>query len=268
MKKIIKRIQSRAIRKYNHLIDKKALLSNKAFKNLYKDKRCFIIGNGPSVKDQDLTRLRDESTFVVNGFYIHDKYDQIHPKFYAVFDSKHFRGDKESIDFLENLNKNVHEDTIMIFPLKSKRLIETKNILPRNEKIYIYAKGFMKDDRLNTVDISKAVPSPMSVSAACLMVAMYMGFDPIYLVGLEHGWLARRPDELVDAPHFYNNDEKHYLSNDFSATYEYDCWCTYMLFKNYRILKKMTRAKIINLTPNSYLDVFPVQRYEDIINLK
>jgi len=39
-------------------------------KDIHKGKRAFIIGNGPSLKQTDLSKLRDEITFCMNRFYL------------------------------------------------------------------------------------------------------------------------------------------------------------------------------------------------------
>ncbi len=41
-----------------------------ALKDIHRGQRCFIIGNGPSLKQTDLSRLRDENTFGMNRFYM------------------------------------------------------------------------------------------------------------------------------------------------------------------------------------------------------
>src|SRR3990172_3349677 len=38
--------------------------------DLHSGQLCFIIGNGPSLKQTDLTRLRGEYTFGMNRFYM------------------------------------------------------------------------------------------------------------------------------------------------------------------------------------------------------
>lgn len=263
-------IKTRLQRKYNHIIDKSVLKDNLAFKNAHKGKRCFILGNGPSIKDQDLLKLANEQTFVVNSFYLHPQYDIIRPKFYAVFDSRCFKGDSDSLRYLDDMNKKIHEDATMIFPLKAKRLIEKNNILPKNKKIYLYVEGYLDDNKSSVVELDRTVPTPMSVSVACLMAAIYMGFDPIYLMGLEHDWLAQRPnsDVIVDAQHFYDSKKNQHFANDpigNKNSYEVNSGAISILFKNYRLLKKGTSAKIYNLTPNSFLDVFPFKKFEEVI---
>jgi hypothetical protein len=39
-------------------------------KNIHKGRRAFIIGNGPSLKQTDLSKLRNEITFCMNRFYL------------------------------------------------------------------------------------------------------------------------------------------------------------------------------------------------------
>ena len=58
----------------------------KQFKDLYQGKRCFIIGNGPSLKADDLDCLKNEYTFAANRIYeILDKTDW-RPWAYVVVD--------------------------------------------------------------------------------------------------------------------------------------------------------------------------------------
>ena len=48
--------------------------------------RCFIIGNGPSLNRTDLTKLRDEVTFGVNGLFLKFEEMGFTPTFYVVED--------------------------------------------------------------------------------------------------------------------------------------------------------------------------------------
>jgi hypothetical protein len=41
-----------------------------ALRDIHKGKRAFIIGNGPSLKETDLSKLRNEITFCMNRFYL------------------------------------------------------------------------------------------------------------------------------------------------------------------------------------------------------
>lgn len=240
---------------------------NLTLKNTHANQRCFIIGNGPSVKIQDLSKLRNEWTFVTNGFYLHEKYDDLHPKFYVVIDPKHFKGDEDSINFMNNLGKKIHEDTVVFFPFQSKEFIEKNNFLSKNKKYYLYMRGNFEEHKPNNTDINKAIPGLQSVSVGCVVIAKYLGFDPIYLMGLEHNWLAIKPtadSSHLHSSHFYDVSKQYLTDNNFYP-YEYSCWCQYNLYRSYRLIKKEASTQIINLTPDSYLDVFPFAKYEDIL---
>ena len=41
-----------------------------SYKDKYIGRRCFIIGNGPSLKDTDLSLLKNEFTFGLNRIYL------------------------------------------------------------------------------------------------------------------------------------------------------------------------------------------------------
>ena len=41
-----------------------------ALKDIHKGQRAFIIGNGPSLKQTDLTKLKNEFTFGMNRIYL------------------------------------------------------------------------------------------------------------------------------------------------------------------------------------------------------
>ncbi|MCC8085761.1 MAG: hypothetical protein LIP15_16235, partial [Clostridium sp.] len=42
----------------------------RAFRGRYEGKRCFIIGNGPSLRQEDMDLLKQEYTFGANRIYI------------------------------------------------------------------------------------------------------------------------------------------------------------------------------------------------------
>jgi len=55
---------------YFHPIRRDTIQKVQALKDLHKGERCFIIGNGPSLKKTDLAKLRNEYTFGMNRFYL------------------------------------------------------------------------------------------------------------------------------------------------------------------------------------------------------
>ena len=55
---------------YMHPWRKQSRKGLEAFHNIHQGKRCFILGNGPSLKQTDLSKLRNEYTFGMNRIYL------------------------------------------------------------------------------------------------------------------------------------------------------------------------------------------------------
>ena len=55
---------------YLHPWRRESIQRIKAFKDIHKGKRVFIIGNGPSLKRTDLSKLKNEFTFGMNRIYL------------------------------------------------------------------------------------------------------------------------------------------------------------------------------------------------------
>ena len=53
-----------------HPLRRESIKQLSFYKDIHKDRRCFIIGNGPSLKNTDLSKLRDEYTFGMNRIYL------------------------------------------------------------------------------------------------------------------------------------------------------------------------------------------------------
>src|SRR3989338_112938 len=257
------------------------LAKNKKLKNT-ESKRCFIIGTGPSVKDQDLLRLKDEDTFVVNSFWNHPQYKEINPKYYVMIDWDIFpvgdqKGNFVSDEVIQKQELLNSCSTKFFFHSFGKEFIEKNGLLQNNRIYYLMNHGVMDEKLKFNIDIEKVITYTKNVIVASIMIAAYMGFEEIYLLGCEHDYLAYPAQKYYEKfPHFFKNPYE--LSNKKSSSYyimavmpyEKHIYNSLILFRNYRLLKeKLSREKpnikIYNATPNSYLDVFPMVKYEDII---
>ena len=65
-----------------------------AYKDIYTGQRCFLIGNGPSLRAEDLTRLHEagEITFAFNRVYNIFEQTPWRPTFYISQDEKMLAG--------------------------------------------------------------------------------------------------------------------------------------------------------------------------------
>ena len=62
----IKHVQNKNLKFYSKICKKRKGIAELNLKNKFKNKRCFIVGNGPSLTVQDLDRLVGEDCFAAN----------------------------------------------------------------------------------------------------------------------------------------------------------------------------------------------------------
>jgi glycosyltransferase involved in cell wall biosynthesis len=158
-------------------------------KNLYQGRRCFIIGNGPSLRPADLETLAagGELTFACNKIFKAFAHSSWRPDLYCVID---------------NLILSYHLDTIINLNLPVMLLnYHAAGLAPEDlhalsadkENIHlfkIYHKEFW-DSRLEcflpgfSPNPAKYITEGCSVTYAMLQWGAYMGFREMYLLGVD-----------------------------------------------------------------------------------
>ncbi|HSI43284.1 MAG TPA: hypothetical protein VK949_02995, partial [Methylotenera sp.] len=167
---------------------KNILARNKSLKNIAEKKsRCFILCNGPSVKKQNLLPLKNELVFSVSSGYLHEQYSAIQPHFHCVPQITYgVMSEQDVVDWFIEMDKHLGDSAQLILSISEFDLIQ-RNQLFKNRKIYYLNLGrLIKDNEKNIIDITKISPVISSVPIMSLIVAMYMGYKEIYLLGTEH----------------------------------------------------------------------------------
>ena len=266
---------------------KGALDKNKELKNKYLGKRCFIVGGGPSVKEIDLSQLSNELTFVVAEFDKNPQYNTLKPKFHILSDSTYFTEGKSEYwnQMFEKKNKSVSTDTTLFLNLEAKKYIDKRELFSKHKYYYVGTQGVMSENFDFNINLEKYLPWPKNSILLCIIIAVYLGFKEIYLLGCEHNFLSfnigqgqgkdlayshNYKDELSDIDKTNDQVVKQFaVPRDLTMNYEANIAHILQLFKNYRLLYKKISGlypdiKIFNTTPNSYLDVFPMVNFEAI----
>lgn len=279
-----KRITKGIYNKYNryqlYRKNKAVLARNLALAGKFSGNRCFILGTGPSINEQDILKLKNEQTFVVNTFWKHPDYKEFNPKHYAFIDTKAFLKDESQNNYFKEQFINSASflrtlPTKFFFHIDGKDMIEDLKLFPKEQVYYLAPSGFFKEKLNFNIDISRVIPNPKNVIIACIIVAVYMGFKEIYLLGCEHDFLAY-PSNFEWNKHFYKTED--FNMNNLEDVKKYALQITSYeelindaksLFTNYRLLNAKIKSigpeiKIFNATPNSFLDVFPRIKFENI----
>jgi len=148
-----------------------------SYKNKYYNKRCFIIGGGPSINNMNLDYLNGEITFVHNAFYLIQDRVEFNPTFTIVEDPLPAEDNADELNSLNNTTKFFAHDLKYC-------LEHTENSIFVNfHRNYVNYKSnkFPKFSE----DASKIVYWGGTVVYMSLQLAYYMGFNEVYLIGID-----------------------------------------------------------------------------------
>ncbi|MBQ9832142.1 MAG: DUF115 domain-containing protein [Clostridia bacterium] len=152
----------------------------KKFKDIHKGERCFIIGNGPSLKAEDLETLKahNEVTFGMNRIYKIFNETSWRPTYYCCEDVLIIKEKQAEINAIESKAKFI--------PVNLK-WFEGVNV---DGAKYFWLNYDREKDYLHSfsTDIAKQIDCRGTVTFSCMQIAAYMGFRKIYLIGVDHNY--------------------------------------------------------------------------------
>lgn len=241
---------------------------NLDLKDLHQGKRAFVIGNGPSLAKQDLALIKDELLFTMNSFDRHPLITELHPLHHFIADPVLNTNAPETEAVLARIEAGIGDSPVFI-PAWETLESDTLRRWKAEGRLWLVPNvGILAHAVPDELDMTTGLPAVQSTSQLAIMTAMYMGCDPIYLLGLDSDW-AVSPD--LDR-HFYDGSTIESEKEEHSSTrltYRTILECTVLLWKGYESLRDYAEAKgitIINATGGGLLDVFPIQDYEEVVS--
>ena len=148
----------------------------------YAGQRCFIIGNGPSLNEMDLTPLRNEYTFALNRGYL--LFERIGgPTTFLVAVNPHVIR-----QFARDLGR---DDTQVFVSWHSRDAMQGKDVA-----FVLSSSGprFCEDVARN------GAWDGATVTYVALQLAFHMGFAEVYLIGVDHSFASSgQPHTLLTA---------------------------------------------------------------------
>ncbi len=244
---------------------------NVFYKNLHKNKRCFILCTGPSINKQKIELLKNEIVFAVSTGFYHEKYKIIHPKYhiYPKFEYNKTFTIQVVAEFFEELEKWSYYDTEYFFDIHEKDLIIKGGFFKDRKVNFVYFNGGWGDTK-EIYSVHKFLPGIQSVPIMGIMLAMYMGFKEIYLLGTEHNELVT--NQYKHAFWARLGEETNYTTDENGQVIVpkvESLRCIYNLFYQYKILHQIADHNgitIMNATLGGFLDEFPRIEFEKLFN--
>jgi FkbM family methyltransferase len=142
------------------------------YRDQYKKKRIFIIGNGPSLNKMPLELLKNEYTFCTNRFYLMYPKISWRPSFYTVCDWRVASDVTPEIDELQGTHK--------FYPERFRGLLKNNN-----DVTWYYHSPGTGDEAKFSFDATRGIRGAGSVTGSAIQLAFHMGFEKVYLIGCD-----------------------------------------------------------------------------------
>ncbi|MCE5230208.1 hypothetical protein LLG95_11495 [bacterium] len=139
----------------------------------HKGRRCFVVGNGPSLNQIDMTRLRDEITIGANRCYLGYPKWGFHFNYWCVVDQLQVE------DYGAGHVAALPAETPKFYPLEYLTYLQPPNGCPVNLH---YGR------RPDFTPFGDSFYRGHTVVTLMLQLAVLMGCDPIVLVGVDHSY--------------------------------------------------------------------------------
>lgn len=245
-------------------------------KRRQKGGRIIVMGNGPSLAttiSEHLALLQQTDTLAVNFAANHPSFYQIKPRYYLLADPHFFSESTDSnvMSLWANLS-DADWDMTLIVPHR----FQAKTY----EMLRLVCGSAVKVSTFNNVGIEGfeifsnaaywlklGMPRPRNVLIPAIMIAIWLKYKEIILVGADHSWMEtlRVNDHnqiMAVQKHFYQDSEQeecrvaeeyrgyhiHQIVNSMAIAFK-----SYCQIANYAARRGV---KIYNATPGSYIDAF------------
>lgn len=246
----------------------------KRLENKFVGQRCFILGNGPSLKEQNLKYLRHENVFVTNWFVLHEEFVKMANLIYCASDPHLWNYGKYFHDELIHALRNKKDIMCIFFEESAFNPFRRSDLSTINDNIF-FIKLNLKDTVWNgnfNIDITRYANWGFTVIIdLCLPVAYFLGFSEVYLMGCDCDYQLDKANDFSQS-FFYDisqvpvNDIQYIeqQKKDAKAQEQLDKW-----IRGYHVVNKLfekNNRKIYNAGSGGKLEVFERIQFESLFN--
>ena len=246
------------------------------FKAVHQGGRCFIMGNGPSLNQMDLSLLAGEIVFACNAIFL--LFDKIawRPTYYACVDSRVLPDRAGEIDAMLRAEPAMQGffPALLLEHSGKKRRRATRMVLPPAPNRHYFNEAPNSTDNLPhsmfSYDADEVVIQPYTVAITMLQLAAYMGFSELILIGCDTNYAVsetvRRGGDGVELTSAKDDDPNHFDPRYFGRNRKWHDPQPDMMIRHYHYAKEALDAigvKVYNATVGGRLEVFPRRQFED-----
>lgn len=256
-KRIIEYYRSANLKATYNKLPNQSLARLIKLKNSCEGKRCFIVGNGPSLKEMDLGLLKNEFGIVFNGAFELREYFQEEKLFHAVEDRLVLEDHQDAIN---SLSGNV------FLPSDLLHLVSTNNPI-----VTEFHRSFSENNQNwpPLIDIDSEYPVFFwggTVAYYGLQLALWFGFEEVYFIGTDLSYTI--PESVIQNGTVLTsteNDPNHYKPGYFGAGLRWHVPNPERMSLAFeRLAQKGVNAKIFNAGVGGNLNCFERVKYDDL----
>ena len=224
-----------------------------ALKDAHTGQRAFIIGNGPSLKNTDLSKLRDEFTFGMNRIYLMFPELGFTTTYLCVVNNlviEQTASDLAALDLPKFLAWRSHRHFAQL-PLTNHHLptfLYTSYTTPKFSK-----------------DVRGRVWEGATVTNVTLQLAFHMGFQQVILIGVDHNYTAAgKPNTTVTSQ---GDDPNHFSPVYFGKGFRWqlpDLETSEMGYHMARQAYEAAGREVLDATVGGKLTILPKVDYNSL----
>ncbi len=220
-----------------------------SIKGKYKGQRCFVLGNGPSLTVNDLNKLKNEVTFASNRIYNIFSETDWRPTYFGILDEAVAERDGviDGINSIQCKKKFALEEGYYIF-----RKIKGDTCFLHGW----YQRKYLDNPKFSE-DLRKGVYCIATVTYMLIEIARYMGFEEIYLLGLDNKYAYSR---LKDGTIVKNEGVASYFGDNNIVMLEpsiaVDTWELDIAYEYADNYSRKNGFRIFNATRGGFLEKF------------
>lgn len=221
-------------------------------KDIHKGKRAFIIGNGPSLKQTDLTKLKNEITFGMNRIYI------AFPE--MGFETTYFVSINNLV--IEQFHQDILNLSMPKFLSWRSHQYFSPTLKLSNIPTFLYTSYTGKKISQN---VSGRVWEGATVTTVALQLAYHMGISQVILIGVDHNFTSK--GEANKTVISEGADPNHFMSNYFGKGTKWqlpDLDTSEVGYIMAREFFQKNNREILDATVGGKLTVFPKVEYNSL----
>ncbi len=221
-----------------------------ALKDIHKGERCFIIGNGPSLRQMDLTKLRSESTFGLNRIYL------LFPE--LGFTTTYFLS-------MNDLVIQQSSAEIQALPMPKFLSWRCHTFLEPTENTHFLYTTYTGPKFAR--DVRGRLWEGATVTYVALQLAFHMGFKQVILIGIDHNFVTK--GEANKTVTSQGDDPNHFAPNYFGKGYKWqlpDLETSERAYGMARTAFEANGRQVLDATVGGKLSVFPKVNYASLFN--